>query len=434
MEKNKESSPELYPENRSGLLMKNETSGNHVRTEPLDFRWLDKDILHLNKLIKSRKSPGELLAKLGRENFYFWGKKILWEKLLLYDLYNKEINFVIYAYDLAILRRLSIICAGQKLKRKPKDTKEGFKIYPQKALLNEMTLPITQETLDNLGHPMETSGNDYYHPGSEKIGNLRVFLIKEHDGALYHWLREKKENLIDSSNIILHFDAHSDMSLINNEDIQTMLKIKDLNKLKNRFSCFHSENTCQIKIPINLTNYLHYAVKTGLAKEIFWVMPDPDFCKLRLAANLKKSFILEIDGGKNFRPEEGHIVCEWEGIKIHILRLCDLPVFKESVLLDIDLDYFLNEDSASKEYGWHGYTIEHRKDLIYWNNISEKTLKKGDKKPWIRPEDFCGILRGKNITASLCTISLSHFYVPKNYHGLSLSLAKELGFPVFDKP
>ena len=163
-------------------------------------------------------------------------------------------------------------------------------------------------------------------------------------------------------------------------------------------------------------------------------MPDPDFCKLRLAANLQKSFLLEIDGGENFTLEHGHIICRWEGIKIHILRLSDLPVFNQSIILDIDTDYFLNEDSASYNYGWHGYRVKNTRDINYWSNICTKPLKKGSIKPWISLEHFYNMLCKKNIRSGLCTVCLSPFYTPEEYHSLPEKLAEKLGYIIFDKP
>ncbi len=397
----------------------------HITSGPVNPYWLEEDIKHLERMIKFQNSPESLKKKLGEENWYLWEQKVHYEKMLLDDLYNLEINFKIYAYELGILRRISIIRAQNKLKdKKVKHTYEAFTIYPQRALLNEMTHPITEEI--SLQRPLKTYGRGYFHPSSRPAGKMKVILVKEHDEALYHWLKDKERSQIPrKANILIHFDAHSDMSLIEDDDIQYLLKIKKLKELKRWFASFYyqEKNADQIRSPINLTTYLHYAVKTGLLGEIFWVMPDPDFCKLRLATNLKKSFLLEIDGGNNFRAEHRHIICHWEGIKVHILRICDLPVFKESVILDIDMDYFLNEDSGSNEYGWHGYRIQNENELTYWNQISGKSMKIGDIKPWITLENFYQFLLIKNILTSSVTISLSPFYTLKDYHIIADKLA-----------
>ena len=47
----------------------------HIKEPPAGFNWLERDILYLNKLIKSQRSPKNLQKKLSSENWYFWNKK-----------------------------------------------------------------------------------------------------------------------------------------------------------------------------------------------------------------------------------------------------------------------------------------------------------------------------------------------------------------------
>lgn len=356
--------------------------------------------------------------------------------MLLSDLYNTDINLKIYSLEIAILRRIAIILSQKKLgDRRVKNCNEAFRIYPMKAYLKELTLPVTSVTLKAMGSPLVNYGNGSFHEEAKGAGNMNIILTEEHDEVLYQWMVLKEKKKINNNNIIIHLDAHSDMNLIEEEYMKEMLPENNLTFLRKNFSCFYEEEKYkrEITFPINMTNYLHYAVKKNLAKEIFWVMPDPDFCKLRLAANFKKTFLLNIEFGENFRLENRHIVCNWQGIKIHILRLCDLPEFNESVLLDIDTDYFINEDSGSDEYGWHGYRIKDKKELEYWSGICNKKLDIDDIKPWITIDNFYNLLIEKKIKTPVTTVSLSPFYTQGEYHILPFKVAEKLGI-IIDKP
>ena len=400
----------------------------HLTIEPYYHPyWIKEDIDYLDRLIKFQASPQQLKEKLGDENVYLWKQKTLWEELLLYDLYNLEINLNIYTFEMATVRRLSVIMAQNKLKdRKLKHLREAFNIYPLRGYLNEMTLPVTEEIIQSLGEPVDIYGNGNFVPCARPAGHMTGIIVKEHDASLYHWLKFKEEGmLMAEGNIILHFDAHSDMNLICDEDLDGMSHIENIETLKSCFSSFYYEDseTDHVRPPVNLTNFLHFAVKTGLAGEIFWIMPDPDFCKLRLAGNLIKSFLLEIEGGEDFRTDMGHVVCNWQGVKVHILRLRDLPLFNQSVILDIDIDYFINEDST---WNFHGYKIMSEKDRVYWRNICSKPLQFGSFKPWIDIETFCEMLLLKNIQSPPVTISISPFYTPRQYHNLPFKLLEKL--------
>jgi hypothetical protein len=400
----------------------------HLTIEPyLNPYWLKEDIDYLGRIIKFQVSPQKLKEKLGEENVYLWRQKIFWEDLLLYDLYNLEINFNIHSFEMATVRRLSVIMAQNKLKdRKLKHLREAFNIYPLSGYLNEMTLPVTEQTIMDKGCQLQVFGDGTFIPYARPAGHMTGIVVKEHDASLYYWLKFKEEGkIMPQRNVILHFDAHSDMNLICDEDLEELSDIGDLETLKNWFSSFYYEHsdTEHVRAVVNLTNYLHFAVRTGFAGEIFWIMPDPDFCKLRLAANLMKSFLLEIEGGYDFRTDMGHILCNWEGIKVHILRLRDLPLFNQSVILDIDIDYFINDDSS---WNWHGYKILNEDELIYWRNICSKPLEIGSIKPWVDIETFCEMLLLKNIQSPLVTISISPFYTPGQYHLLPCKLLEKL--------
>jgi hypothetical protein len=209
------------------------------------------------------------------------------------------------------------------------------------------------------------------------------------------------------------------MFCISEKDMKILSNIKDLDEFKNYIATFYFRDPGDNLItPINLTSFIHYAVHTGLVREVFWIYPTPDYCKYRFPANLDLSFILSIDGASEFRLEDGHIVCNWAGIKVHILTLEELPVFNEEVILDIDIDFFINNNSLDEISGSRGYRINNKELLTMWKNITDSPLKTGDVVPWITPEKFSSLLKSRNIFSLITTIALSPFFTPQSYHFL----------------
>jgi len=126
------------------------------------------------------------------------------------------------------------------------------------------------------------------------------------------------------------------------------------------------------------------------------------------------------ESGKNFRFEKGYVTCDWHGIKVHIARIEDLPEFQEDVIVDIDMDYFVNMDDSSSTFGCRGYRVLDEEDLNYWYEMADVNLEKGDVKPWIKLEEFCNILKYKNIRSSLAFLSLSPYFTHNYYHNTLL--------------
>jgi len=215
------------------------------------------------------------------------------------------------------------------------------------------------------------------------------------------------------------------MTLISQEDLDLLKHIKNSDELKNYIASFYREDNNLIT-PVNLTTFIHYAVSCGIVREIFWVYPDPDYCKYRLPANLERAFFLDIEGAENFSLRNGHIMCRWAGIDVHIIRLSELPVFTEEVILDIDMDFFLNGASADGLSGCRGYRIRNREDLDLWRELVPHKLRIGDLKPWITPEAFTSVIKSKHIVSPLVTLCLSPFFIPEEWHFLISIVAKSL--------
>jgi len=395
-----------------------------------DFKkedFLSRDLVYLDKLILS--STGDILCDiLSEENWFLWNEKRKLEGLIVEDLYNLDINFRAYVYEIAICRRVSILKAIQILcGRSLISLEQAFRISPPQIMIDELIKPIDENTLNRLGLPLEIYGNGTISSYGKEPGKMDSICVNDHDEILYHWLKARKKGILQSDHILVHFDAHSDMLSIDRKDMDQLNHIEEIEEFKNYIATFYFRQPGKNLItPVNLVSFIYYAVKSKLIREIFWVYPDPDYSKYRFPANLDLSYLLDIDGGSNFRLENGHVVCDWAGVKVHIIRLRDLPVFNEEVILDIDLDFFLNLSSADEREGCRGYRLWDRASLSLWKEISGLPLRIGSVAPWITPDDFLSALKKKGIISPITTIALSPFFTHKPFHFLIDILKEEL--------
>lgn len=389
----------------------------HVKN--FDNEWPERDLIYLDELI-SGSDCNTLLYIIPQENWFLWHEKIKLEELLLSNLLDLEINNKIYAFDVAICRRISVLKAIYSLGgRSLFNLSHAFRLFSPEIMIYELIKPIDSSVLEKLGKTPETFGNGHISSNAREPGEMFCISVNEHDEALYHWLKAKNDGLLSSGHILLHFDAHSDMFRISEKDMEILRNIKDLDDFKKYIATFYfREPGDNLATPINLASFIHYGVEMGLVREVFWIYPTPDYCKYRFPANLDMSFLLSIDGGTDFRLRDGHIICDWAGITVHILTINDLPVFNEEVILDIDIDFFINQDFLDESSGSRGYRINDKEKLLSWKNITGRPLKTGDVVPWITPDEFSSILKTKNIHSLLTTLALSPFFTPGEYHFL----------------
>lgn len=388
--------------------------------------WENYDRDHLKELLSEKKET-EMAEILSKENLLLWQARQEQEDILVEDTYNLEANRRVFLFEISIYTRIEIM---KKLKEGP--VKDVPPLDTMNSYKEEMIRPITEKTLEKLGKPPVKYGISETDSRAQAVGEMRCILVKEHDEMLFHFLNATRLGVFQEKKIVIHFDAHSDMGTINEEDLPDILIIKDIKELRNWFSSMYysSGEKKNLRTPITLASFLHYAVKKDMIKEIFWVLPTPAFSKQRLPENLDKFYVLNIEEGDNFRLENGLVTCDWQGIKVRILRLADLPEFTEDVIVDIDMDYFINLDDCSDKFGCRGYKVKNQEDLAYWYDLANVELEIGDVKPWIKPEDFCKILKEKNIKSILTFISLSPHFTQPYYHDMIDIMVKFLGKPL----
>lgn len=200
-----------------------------------------------------------------------------------------------------------------------------------------------------------------------------VFLMEDHNEALLRWRKTCQRR-----KILVHIDAHFDFAWIADKDPLEVLNIKSISDFKTAakktpFWNFSGKGKDELT---HIGNYIYPAIKEDIVKEFYWVVPDAFFSSRKRINRLKR----EIDSIITFNSKQGSPL-KWQGdylisdicnIPLIICRLKDLPKFEEDVLLDIDVDYFIDNEKA-----------------------------------WLYPDEFIKILKEKGLKSDLVTIAYS---------------------------
>jgi tetratricopeptide (TPR) repeat protein len=179
----------------------------------------------------------------------------------------------------------------------------------------------------------------------------RVFLIESHDQAYYIWRDAGVRN-----RTLIHIDAHHDMSWTDDKAI------------------------------ITIGNFICPALKQGLLKEIFWVVPDATFQDVKS----RKPVLRHLKQIQKRYPGRSSIIVEDDQIttsvmekKLTICPFISLPMLREAVLLDIDVDYLVIPRVSYAQRDKHGSL------------------------PWRWPKDLAKLLRDTGIRSDLVTVAFS---------------------------
>jgi len=150
----------------------------------------------------------------------------------------------------------------------------------------------------------------------------KVFLIENHDQAYYIWRDAGVRN-----RTLVHIDAHHDMSWADD------------------------------KTTISIGNFICLALKQALIQEILWVVPDATFqdaknrkAVLRHLQHIQKKY----PGTSNIIVEDRRITTSVMEKKLTVCPLFSLPMLREAVLLDIDVDYLVIPRVSYAKWDEHG--------------------------------------------------------------------------------
>ena len=241
-----------------------------------------------------------------------------------------------------------------------------------------------------------------------------IFLVEDHHEALRIW-REKRIRNVD----LVHLDAHIDFSFWPVKSFEQIVReVRKIEEMKRELEklFLYQRYDKNLNKQTNIGNYIYPAMCEGIVRNFWWVIPGglKEFKEsLKLIKNMLKSFARQdpyLLGNRfsviGYRVEEGIISAKLFGRDFFICTLEKLPILKQKVLLDIDLD-FLTTDS-----------------LLNANNTSNI----GKRIPWIYPDKLVETLKEKIKNPQVITIaySVNGGYTPIVYKFLGDDIAHRL--------
>src|SRR3989442_455462 len=244
--------------------------------------------------------------------------------------------------------------------------------------------------------------------GAEPIDN--VVMMEDHDGAYYAWkqagIRER---------ILLHIDAHIDWNWIADKNPLDILQAQSVQQLESMLEERGLWNLTQQKPDelVHIGNYIYPALKEGIVKEFYWVVPD----SFMESPDERRNLVRQFQSLKKINPRAiqtitvtgQRVVVELDNTKVTACTLSHLPEIREPVLLDIDTDFLMPEPSESVRAG---------DDL--WKQL-----------PWLWPDELIARLKTKGVRTDFVTIaySVEGGFTPLSYKYLGDDLALRLKHP-----
>ena len=204
----------------------------------------------------------------------------------------------------------------------------------------------------------------------------KAVMMEDHDKAYSAW---KERGIRDR--ILVHVDAHIDFGWIPEMDLDEFASSCAGRKgglLLNPF-------TTTRKKMVTIGNYICPAIRDGMVKKFYWVVPDASIRCARGRAHITRQLkqLLRIKSGAVDKPvfRDGRIHCRLLDRELVVCGLDTLERVDEPVLLDIDVDFMLTER--------------------IWDDLNPRRL------PWIFPEQLLEKLSPKINDIDVLTIAYS---------------------------
>jgi tetratricopeptide (TPR) repeat protein len=235
-------------------------------------------------------------------------------------------------------------------------------------------------------------------------------MMEDHDDAYYAW---KQAGI--TGRVLIHIDAHIDWAWIADKDPRALLQAQSVTQVESMLEERGLWNLTQRKPDelVHIGNYIYPALKEGIVKEFYWIVPDSFMENPAEQGNLVRQFqnlkSINPRAMKTVTVADHVVVAEINNTKVTACALSNLPDIREPVLLDIDTDFLLTEPFESARAG---------DDL--WKQL-----------PWIWPDELVAKLKEKGVRTDFVTIaySVEGGFTPLSYKYLGDELALRLKHP-----
>ena len=214
---------------------------------------------------------------------------------------------------------------------------------------------------------------------------MKVFLKDDHDEALKIWRKLGAKNLD-----LIHVDAHIDFVMHHARDPQEIFaQAMNLNQLKQNleYTLSFLEYEKDLNKQTNIGNYIYPAMRDGLVKNFWWVIPGDTGSFENNFKLIKRIFTRSFGGQKLkfIKKAKGLALVQTWGREFWVCVLDTLPVFTQPVLLDIDTDFLVVGDLSR----------------------ADNTCDIGRRKPWVNPQTLKDKLALKVKNPAVTTIVYS---------------------------
>lgn len=214
----------------------------------------------------------------------------------------------------------------------------------------------------------------------------KVVMMEDHHEAFYAWKKAGVEK-----RILVHCDPHIDFNWILDQDPAEILHAATRRQVefalkKRTIWNFYAR---PLEKTINIGNYIYPAIKEGIVREFYWVVPDGMTKRsqarnglFRFFLNLRKIFPERV---QRLRQTEGGVSCVLDGVPTAACSMEFLSPISEPVLLDIDTDFFIIPSFTP-----------------FYPHFDPENIE-----PWLRPSKLVERLRSKGLMSDFVTIAYS---------------------------
>jgi tetratricopeptide (TPR) repeat protein len=244
--------------------------------------------------------------------------------------------------------------------------------------------------------------------GVDPIDN--VVIMEDHDGAYYAWRQAGV-----TGRVLLHVDAHIDWAWIADKDPRDLLRAPSLTAVESMLEERGLWNlTQQTKAQrVHIGNYIYPALKEGIVREFYWIVPD----SFMEGPAEERTLVRQFQSLKRINPSattaitftDHRVVATIDDITVTACPLSHLHEIDEPVLLDIDTDFLMPDSDECARAGRN-----------LWKQL-----------PWVWPDELVARLKQKGVRSDFVTIaySVEGGFTPLGYKYLGDELALRLKHP-----
>lgn len=167
--------------------------------------------------------------------------------------------------------------------------------------------------------------------GVDPIDN--ILILEEQDEALVKWAQLGVKRAV-----LVHIDPHDSLIPVSSDRIEELRTLTEGKRWE--------ELRAQRGVLFDKSNYIYAAVKLGMIRKIYWIIPYGFFMDIPLAGEKIKRFLKETTTEFNhdeinaMKMEAGCLTGRLSGTDTHICSPRTLPVIEVPVVLSIDTGFF----------------------------------------------------------------------------------------------